>query len=251
MRVMRTFSLAFVTVALLWASTGRNPLALDVNAQAAADGTEAAPAAPAAGAPAVEVQAESVDAATASTSPENLDDVYNLKLHGIEERVNGLKEEVFRSKARLLLLRETVLHGVVSGAKGILYHINELGAEYAIESVTYFLDGLKIYSRTDNTGELARKTEFKIYEGNLTPGNHQVNANVVLHGNGFGIFSYLNSYTLKVQGSYSFIAQEGKVTRLKIIIYERGGLRQDFTDRPYFRYEVQTDRNLPTDESSI
>ncbi|MCA9542585.1 MAG: dihydrolipoamide acetyltransferase, partial [Myxococcales bacterium] len=160
----------------------------------------------------------------------------------------GLKEDVFRSKARLLLLRETVLHGMVSGARGILYHVNELGGEYVIESITYFLDGSKIFSRADTSGELARKKEIKFFDGGLPAGNHQVSANVVLRGNGFGIFSYLNQYTLKVQGSYSFIAQEGKVTRLRIIIYERGGLRQDFTDRPYFRYEVQTDRNLPTDE---
>ncbi len=122
-------------------------------------------------------------------------------------------------------------------------------AEYAIETVTYYLDGTKIYSRADNSGELARKKEIKIYEGSVPPGNHQVTANVMLRGNGFGIFSYLNQYTLKVQGNYSFISQEGKVSRVRIIVYERKGLQLDFTDRPFFRYEVQTDRNLPTGES--
>ena len=236
MTVFRNFALALATAGLLWAAAGQ-PLEPWALAQETSD-SEAAPA-PAAAAPGVDVQPE---------SDEDLSAVYNRKLHGIEERVNGLKEDVFRSKARLLLLRETVLHGMVSGARGILYHVNELGGEYVIESITYFLDGSKIFSRADTSGELARKKEIKFFDGGLPAGNHQVSANVVLRGNGFGIFSYLNQYTLKVQGSYSFIAQEGKVTRLRIIIYERGGLRQDFTDRPYFRYEVQTDRNLPTDE---
>ncbi len=175
---------------------------------------------------------------------------YNRTLRSIESKVNALKEKVFRSKARLLLLRETVLHGVVSGAKAVLYHVNELGPSYTIESVTYFLDGSKIYSRADATGDLSRKGELKIFEGNVPPGNHQVTVNLVLRGNGFGVFSYLNSYKFKVQHSYNFIAEEGKVSRLKIISYEKNGLMRDFKDRPNIRYDLVTDRNLPSTSES-
>ena len=181
---------------------------------------------------------------------ENLEVVYNRKLKGIEERVNTLKEKVFRSKARLLLLRETVLHGVVSGAKAVLYHVNELGASYTLESVTYFLDGSRVYSRADATGDLSKKEEIKIFEGNIPPGNHQVTVNLVLRGNGFGVFSYLNSYKFKVQHSYNFIAEEGKVSRLRIISYEKNGLMRDFKDRPNIRYDLVTDRNLPSASDS-
>ncbi len=175
---------------------------------------------------------------------------YNRTLRTIETKVNTLKEKVFRSKARLLLLRETVLHGVVSGAKAVLYHVNELGPSYSIESVTYFLDGSKIYSRADATGDLSKKGELKIFEGNVPPGNHQVTVNLVLRGNGFGVFSYLNSYKFKVQHSYNFIAEEGKVSRLRIISYEKNGLMRDFKDRPNIRYDLVTDRNLPSTSES-
>ncbi len=177
---------------------------------------------------------------------EDLGVVYTRKLKGIEERVNALKEKVFRSKARLLLLRETVLHGVVSGAKAVLFHVNELGPSYTLESVTYFMDGSKIYSRADTTGDLTKKDEIKIFEGNIPPGNHQVTVNLVLRGNGFGVFSYLNSYKFKVQHSYNFIAEEGKVSRLRIIAYEKRGLMRDFKERPNIRYDLVTDRNLPS-----
>ncbi len=175
---------------------------------------------------------------------------YNRTLRTMETKVNTLKEKVFRSKARLLLLRETVLHGVVSGAKAVLYHVNELGPSYSIESVTYFLDGSKIYSRADATGDLSKKGEIKIFEGNVPPGNHQVTVNLVLRGNGFGVFSYLNSYKFKVQHSYNFIAEEGKVSQLKIIAYEKNGLMRDFKDRPNIRYDLVTDRNLPAASES-
>ena len=175
---------------------------------------------------------------------------YNRTLRTMETKVNSLKEKVFRSKARLLLLRETVLHGVVSGAKAVLYHVNELGPSYSIESVTYFLDGSKIYSRADATGDLSKKGEIKIFEGNVPPGNHQVTVNLVLRGNGFGVFSYLNSYKFKVQHSYNFIAEEGKVSQLKIIAYEKNGLMRDFKDRPNIRYDLVTDRNLPAASES-
>lgn len=170
--------------------------------------------------------------------------VYTQKLKSIEERVNALKEKVFRSKARLFLLRETVLHGVVSGAKGVLFHVNQLGQSYTLVSMTYFLDGTKIYSRADVTGELSKRDELKIFEGNIPPGNHQVTVNLELRGNGFGVFSYLNGYKFKVQGNCNFIAEEGKVSRLRIISYEKGGLQRSFLERPTFRCDLATDRSL-------
>ena len=255
MTLFRNIALAVVSAGLLWFLSAGQHLETQVLAQSdevTEGASEAEADVPGAGAAAIPAEDTSapVGAAVSVDSTEDLGTVYNRKLHSVEERVNGLKENVFRSKARLLLLRETVLHGMVSGARGILYHVNELGGEYVIESITYFLDGSKIYSRADDTGDLARKKEIKFFDGGLPAGNHQVSANVVLRGNGFGIFSYLNQYTLKVQGSYSFIAQEGKVSRVKIIVYERGGFTQDFTERPYFRWEVQTDRNLPSSEDA-
>src|SRR6185436_12666944 len=53
------------------------------------------------------------------------DSEHAIKLRGLEERVNDLKERIFRSKARLILLRETVLNGVISGAKAVIVHRNE------------------------------------------------------------------------------------------------------------------------------
>lgn len=194
--------------------------------------------------PAPTENAPAADAAGAAQDDRGV--VYTQNLKSIEERVNALKEKVFRSKARLFLLRETVLSGVVSGAKGVLFHVNQLGQSYTLVSMTYFLDGTKIYSRADVTGELSKRDELKIFEGSIPSGNHQVTVNLELRGNGFGVFSYLNGYKFKVQGNCNFIAEEGKVSRLRIISYEKGGLQRNFLERPAFRCDLVTDRSLPS-----
>ena len=71
------------------------------------------------------------------------------ELRTVEEQVSDLKERVFRSKATLELLKELVLDAAASGSRVVLWHINELGAGYSVESVQYFLDGKSVYSRVD------------------------------------------------------------------------------------------------------
>ena len=44
------------------------------------------------------------------------DQQFDLKIKGIEEKVNDLKEKIFRTKSRLLLLQETVLGGDISSS---------------------------------------------------------------------------------------------------------------------------------------
>ena len=53
---------------------------------------------------------------------------YAVRLNELERKVNELKESIFRSKARLNLLKETVLHGVIGGSRAIVLHRNEMGS---------------------------------------------------------------------------------------------------------------------------
>ena len=90
------------------------------------------------------VEAEAPDDATPTGAPaasmeareKTIEDTdYAIRLRGLEERVNDLKERIFRSKARLILLRETVLNGVISGAKAQIVHRNEMGSSFTLEQV--------------------------------------------------------------------------------------------------------------------
>src|SRR4051812_28181782 len=118
---------------------------------------------------------------------------YTVRLHDLERRVNELKEQIFRSKARLNLLKETVLHGVIAGARAVITHRNEMGSMYEPISYVYSLDGNQIYPVGSEAAKLDQK-EFEIYNGSLTPGNHTLSVQLVYQGNGYGVFSYLKGY---------------------------------------------------------
>lgn len=173
---------------------------------------------------------------------------HSIKLRGLEERVNDLKERIFRSKARLILLRETVLSSMVAGAKAIIVHRNEMGSTFVLQSVSYSLDGAPIYNKTDSNGDLDEKEEVELFNNSIVPGNHILAVNMVYRGNGFGVFSYLKGYTFKIKSSYTFTAEEGKITGIKVVAYERGGFTTPVQDRPAVRYDVdmKQDANVPT-----
>ena len=154
------------------------------------------------------------------------------------ERVSELKEKVFRTKARLVLLQETILGTGLSAAKAVVIHRNEMGAAFRLEKLSYAIDGSAVYSKAD-TAELEAKDEFEIWNGNVTPGNHQVSVEMVYRGHGFGVFSYLNRYTFRVKSSYTFHAEEGKFTRVKVVGHEKEGWTLPIEEKPTVRYDVE------------
>ena len=131
------------------------------------------------------------EAAAPSQAPSQSEDDAVIRMRGLEERVNSLKEKIFRSKARLMLLRETVLNGALAGAKAKIVHRN----------------------------------------------------NMVYRGSGYGVFSYVKGYSFKIRSSYAFTAEEGKVTSVRIVGYEKGGITTDLKDRPAVRYDVEVKRD--------
>lgn len=172
------------------------------------------------------------------------DSEYAVKLRGLEEQVNDLKERIFRSKARLILLKETVLNGVISGAKAVIVHNNEMGSSFTLEQVSYALDGAPLFNKTDVTGELDEQDEVELFNGSIVPGNHNLSVFLLYRGNGYGFFSYLKGYTFKIKSSHAFTAEEGKVTTVKVVAYERGGFTTDLKDRPAVRYDVEVKKDV-------
>jgi hypothetical protein len=194
---------------------------------------KAAPATPAPAAPAP--KAPAAPAAAGQTADEQAD----LKAKTLEERVNDLKEKIFRTKARLMNLQEMVIGGdITAGAKAVLLHRNEMGSSFMLESAAYALDGAPIYTKVDQEGDLDKREEFEIFNGRIVPGNHQVSVKLVYRGHGYGVFSYLEGYKFKVQSSHTFNAEAGKVTNIKVVGFEKGGFTTDLKDRPAVRYDV-------------
>ena len=216
----------------------------NVQAQPPPPATKASPS-PSSTAPAasVPVSGPSPTASQPAPPPATSDEAFQTRVKTLEEQVVDLKEKIYRSKARLLLLQETVLGGdLSSGARAVLVHKNDMGGTFALESVAYALDGAPILTRTDKDGDLANRPEFEIFNGRIVPGQHQVAVKLVYKGKGFGVFSYLEGYKFTVSSSYTFSAEPGKVTTVKVVGYEKGGLTTELKDRPAVRYDVEVNR---------
>jgi hypothetical protein len=166
-----------------------------------------------------------------------------LKVRTLEERVSDLKEKIFRTKARLMNLQEMVIGGdATTGSRAVLVHRNEMGSSFYLESASYSLDGAPIYTKVDVDGDLEKRDEFEVFNGRVVPGNHQIAVALVYRGNGHGLFSYLEGYKFKVQSSYTFNAEPGKVNTIKVVGFEKGGLTAELKDRPAIRYDVDVQR---------
>jgi hypothetical protein len=182
-------------------------------------------------------------AAPAGAKPgvQTADEAFTTRVKTLEENVVDLKEKIFRTKARLLLLQETVLGGDLStGARAVIFHRNEMGSAFVLESVAYALDGAPVFTKVDVNGDLDKREEFEIFNGRIVPGNHQIAVRMVYRGSGYGIFSYLEGYKFKLQSNQTFNAEGAKVTTVKVVGYEKGGITADIKDKPGIRYDIST-----------
>jgi hypothetical protein len=163
---------------------------------------------------------------------------YTVRLRGLEKNVNELKEQIFRTKARLNLLKETVLGGVIGASRAIIHHKNEMGSSFRLIKAAYALDGVQIYAKSDDTGALAEMQDFDIYNGAIQPGSHTLSVALTYQGNGFGVFSYLKGYKFNVKSSHTFVAGDSKTTNITVVGYEKGNITTQLSDKPAVDFRV-------------
>lgn len=163
---------------------------------------------------------------------------YTVRLRSLEKNVNELKEQIFRTKARLNLLKETVLGGVIGASRAIIKHKNEMGSSFRLIKAVYALDGVQIFAKADDTGRLAEMQEFDVYNGAIQPGSHTLSVMMLYQGNGFGVFSYLKGYKFTVHSSQTFVAGESKTTAIAVVGYEKGNITTNLQDRPAIDFRV-------------
>lgn len=208
------------------------PAATPATTPTAAPATPTTPATPGA-APAVGAP---VPVDPANVAPEAMPDP--VRIRRLEQRVQALKERAWRAKARVGMLKESVLGGGI-GAQALVMHSNDMGSSFRLVKLVYSLDGTQVFARTDDTAEsLYKSKKFDIYAGPITPGSHSVSVLAVYRGNGYGVFKYLNKYTFQVRSSHTFNAGEGRTTKLEASGYEKGGATTPLEKRPAIDFKV-------------
>jgi hypothetical protein len=161
---------------------------------------------------------------------------YTVRLRSLEKNVNELKEQIFRTKARLNLLKETVLGGVIGASRAMIRHKNEMGSSFRLIKAAFALDGVQIAAKSE--GNLADMQEFDVYNGAIQPGSHTLSVALTYQGNGFGVFSYLKGYKFNVKSSHTFVAGESKSTNITVVGYEKGNITTQLSDKPAIDFRV-------------
>ena len=201
-------------------------------ADAPAAGAAAVPAPSPAGAP----PADAAGAPPAAAGGGADSGAYTVRLRSLEKNVNELKEQIFRTKARLNLLKETVLGGVIGASRAVIHHKNEMGSSFRLIKAAFALDGVQIAAKSE--GGLADMQEFDVYNGAIQPGSHTLSVSLQYQGNGFGVFSYLKGYKFNVKSSHTFVAGESKSTNITVVGYEKGNITTQLSDKPAIDFRV-------------
>ncbi len=163
---------------------------------------------------------------------------HSVRLRALEQKVQALKERAWRSKARVGMLKESVLGGGV-GALAQITHKNDMGASYRLIKLVYSLDGVQVFARTDEAAESLYKTgNFEIFTGPISPGTHTISVVAVYRGHGYGVFKYLDEFVVQARGTHSFTAGEGKTAKVDASGYEKGGPTTPFDKRPAIDFKV-------------
>jgi len=112
-----------------------------------------------------------------------------------------------------------------------------MGGPFKLESVAYYLDGAPIFGKIDIDGDLDKRKQIEIYNGSLAPGNHLVSVYMVYRGQS-GLFNYVEGVKVKLKSNYTFRAEEGKITQIEVIGYDKGGVTSRFEERPAVKYKT-------------
>ena len=139
------------------------------------------------------------------------------------------------------------IDGVADGSTTETYTALRLEIEnWRWSGVPFFIRAGKRLPATQTELRLVFKHPPKLGFGALrsrAPEPNQIAVRLVYRGKGFGVFSYLEGYKFTVSSSYTFSAEPGKVTTVKVVGYEKGGLTTDLKDRPAVRYDVEVNRD--------
>jgi hypothetical protein len=99
----------------------------------------------------------------------------------------------------------------------------ELSSAFRPASVLVVLDGAVQY-KTEDVAVLTAQREIVVFRGKVPLGSHKVVLQIVIRGNGEGVFSYLNDYKFDLKSVHAFEATGDKELVVMATTLEKGGL---------------------------
>lgn len=160
---------------------------------------------------------------------------YDLRMEELQSGMDELREDVFRSRSRLFLLREQILEEGLGGAQTIITHVNDLGRAFKIVSVVYSLDGNQIYAAHADGSDIENQKSVELLRTSVLPGAHNLSVQLVIQGRGRGIFAYPKAYRYTLTTSHAFTIDSGQTIELDAIGFLKKGVSA-YAERPQIRF---------------
>lgn len=170
---------------------------------------------------------------------------YDLRMDEIQSGMNEMREDVFRSRSRLFLLREQVLHDSLGGAQAVITHVNDLMRSFNVVSVVYSLDGTQIYSAHRDGSDIQNQERVELLRRSVLPGAHNLSVQMVVEGRGRGFFAYPKDYTYTITTSHAFTVDTGQTIELDVIGFLKNKAKA-YAERPQIRFEERRERTEET-----
>ena len=190
----------------------------------------------------------------------NMDDfkpTASRSLEHLKESVNLLKDNVFQAKARVYEWGQEEKQRTQRSVANTLEkqfahvsvaHLDRMSSLYSLVSLTYYLDGQKVYSYLRDPGRdvatvsdllsLKEKESLKVFEGMIPAGKHSLTIHAIYQGNGDGVFKYLDDYRVRVVDEKAFSTSAGERYGMTVTSYEKGRFYTSFRERPAFQLDM-------------
>lgn len=161
---------------------------------------------------------------------------FRQNLKDLEGRIESLKERVIETKSRLLNYSQKVAKGFAAGTQVALQLQNELGSDFLVEKISFFLDGHQVYLKEFDLED--KVIELDVYRGSVLPGRHRIDVELIVRGDE-GVFDFGHDARLKLESGEYFNANEGKVLQIGLVMFDRGGAFKKIDSRPGMRFDIE------------
>jgi len=153
-----------------------------------------------------------------------------IKLESIRAQADEIQDAVRRSHQRLSALgAQAMTPGL---AKTTIDLGNDTSAAFKLVSARVVVDGQLQLDKKELTGT---ERQLPVFTGATGTGEHVARVEVVLQGNGYGVFSYLRGFRITLSSSHTWTATTEPI-HVTATIYELNDVTVPFQQRPQVRW---------------
>jgi hypothetical protein len=123
-----------------------------------------------------------------------------------------------------------------------------MGKRFKLVEARVVIDGQELGRRVASGGQ-ELEPQFRVFDGEVGPGPHQVTVSLVYEGRNVGIFTYMDDYKVRMQSSAEFTVQDrAHPAVVQVLAYERSGVTIPIEKRPTM--ELKPGVGAPTSVSA-